>query len=98
MNEERLLKVIIAPHISEKGTMLADKFRQFIFKIENNATKIEVKKAIEFLFKVEVDSVQICNVKGKKKIFKQVPGRRKNWKKAYVTLKEGYDLEFIGAE
>ena len=75
---------------------MADKHRQFVFKVAKDATKIEVKQAIEQLFKVEVASVQICNVQGKKKIFKRRPGRRAHWKKAYVVLKEGFDINFAG--
>ena len=94
MNQERLMKVILAPHISEKGSMLADKKHQFIFKVVLDATKPEVKEAIESLFNVKVKNVRICRVKGKTKVFKQVAGRRKDWKKAYVALQEGYDINF----
>ena len=98
MNQERLLKVLVGPHVSEKGTMLADKHNQIVFKIIPDATKLEVKKAVENLFKVEVDNVQVVNVRGKMKRLGQNWGKRKNWKKAYVSLKEGQDIDFIGAE
>lgn len=98
MNQERLMKVLLGPHISEKGTMLADKHNQIVFKVIPDATKLEVKKAVENLFKVEVDSVQVVNVRGKMKRLGQNWGKRKNWKKAYVCLKEGQDIDFIGAE
>ena len=98
MNQARLLKVLIGPHVSEKGTMLADKHNQIVFKVIPDATKLEVKKAVENLFKVEVDNVQVVNVRGKMKRLGQNWGKRKNWKKAYVSLKEGQDIDFIGAE
>lgn len=94
MNQERLMKILLAPYISEKSTRLAEKNRQFAFKVALDATKTEIKQAIELLFNVKVDSVRICRIKGKKRIFKQVPGRRKSKKKAYVALKEGYDINF----
>lgn len=94
MNQERLMKIIVEPYVSEKGTILSEKHRQFVFKVLTNATKLEVKKAVELLFNVQVDSVGTCIVKGKRKVFKQIPGRRKNWKKAYVALKEGNDINF----
>jgi len=98
MNQERLMKVLVGPHVSEKGTMLADKHNQVIFKVIPDATKLEVKKAVENLFKVEVDNVQVVNVRGKMKRTGQNWGKRKNWKKAYVSLKKGQDIDFIGAE
>ena len=98
MNQERLLKIILKPCISEKSTMLADKNRQFTFEVILGATKTEIKQAIELLFNVKVDSIQVCNIKGKRKIFKQKPGQRRNRKKAYVGLKEGYDINFAGVE
>ena len=98
MNQERLMKIILAPCVSEKATIVADKNRQFVFKVATDAVKPEIKKAVEFLFSVEVSSVRVCNMKGKRKIFKHVPGRRKNWKKAYVSLKEGYDINFMGGK
>jgi large subunit ribosomal protein L23 len=98
MNQERLMKVLLGPHISEKGTMLADKHNQIVFKVIPDATKLEVKKAVENLFNVEVDNVQVINVRGKMKRLGQNWGKRKNWKKAYVCLKEGQDIDFIGAE
>lgn len=98
MNEERLLKIILAPLISEKATRLADKNHQILFKVSPDATKAEIKAAVEKLFDVKVKNVQVSNVKGKRKIFKQILGVRKNWKKAYVSLQEGYDINFVGAE
>ena len=95
MNQERLLQVLLAPQISEKATFLADKHEQVIFRVVSDATKPEVKGAVELLFKVAVESVQIANVKGKQKKFGRVMGRRKNWKKAYVCLKPGQEINFV---
>ena len=98
MNEERLMNLLIAPHVSEKSTLMADANRQFVFKVARDARKPEIKRAVELMFKVEVASVQVINVKGKRKTFGRVPGRRPGWKKAYVCLKPGHDIDFMGAE
>lgn len=98
MNQERLYNVVIGPHISEKGTISAEKFGQIIFKVLKDATKTEVKKAVELVFEVEVESVNVVNVKGKKKNFGRISGRRKGFKKAYVKLKPGQDLDFSGMQ
>lgn len=98
MSQERLMKVLLAPHVSEKTTRVADQANQVVFKVVPDATKIEIKKAVELLFEVKVSSVQVANVKGKLKRFSSSIGRRKNWKKAYVTLAEGQDIDFIGGE
>ena len=93
-NPERLMTVLLAPVVSEKGTFIADKYEQVIFRVTQNATKPEVKAAVELMFKVEVESVQIANVKGKQKRFGTHMGRRRNWKKAYVCLKPGQEINF----
>jgi len=98
MNQERLMKVLVAPIVSEKSTRLADAHRQFAFKVVKDASKPEVRKAVELMFDVKVDSVQIANVGGKTKRFGQSMGKRADWKKAYVTLAEGHDIDFMGAE
>jgi large subunit ribosomal protein L23 len=99
MNQERLMKVLLGPVVSEKGTAAADKFRQFVFRVVSDATKPEIKSAVEHLFKVEVDQVRVCNVKGKLKRSRRGRlGRHSDWKKAYVSLKEGFDINFSGAE
>lgn len=101
MNQQqmKLMTVLQSPHITEKSTMVADKNRQFVFKVDTAATKQDVKKAVELMFEVKVDNVQTVNVNGKKKRFGQSSmGRRKDWKKAYVTLQEGFDIDFMGAE
>ncbi|MEI7969430.1 MAG: 50S ribosomal protein L23 [Betaproteobacteria bacterium] len=95
---ERLLQVLLAPQISEKSTLLADKHDQVIFKVARDATKPEVKAAVELLFKVDVEGVRIANVKGKTKRFGRFIGRRDHWKKAYVSLKAGQEIDFAGGE
>ena len=93
MNQERLLQVLLAPQISEKATYVAEKRNQVIFRVASDATKPEIKAAVELLFKVEVDSVQVSNVKGKVKRFKGRPGVRSDVKKAYVTLEAGNSID-----
>ena len=93
-NPERLMTVLLAPVVSEKSTFVADKYEQVIFRVLQNATKPEVKAAVELMFKVNVESVQIANVKGKKKRFGTHMGRRRNWKKAYVCLEPGQEINF----
>ena len=95
MNQQRLMQVLLAPQISEKATWVADKNEQIIFRVASDATKPEVKAAVELLFKVSVESVQIANVKGKQKRFGRFMGSRKNWKKAYVCLKPGQEINFV---
>jgi large subunit ribosomal protein L23 len=95
MNQERLMQVLLAPQISEKATYVADKHEQVIFRVATDATKPEIKAAVELLFKVEVEAVQVSNVKGKVKRFKGSVGRRKGWKKAFVSLKPGQEINFV---
>jgi len=98
MNNERLSKVLIAPVVSEKSTRAADQSRQIVFKVLPDASKLEIRRAVEKMFDVSVAGVQVANVKGKVKRFGQTIGRRSDWKKAYVTLAEGSDIDFVGAE
>ncbi|MCL4469800.1 MAG: 50S ribosomal protein L23 [Sulfuricella sp.] len=98
LNQERLLQVILSPQVSEKSTMVADRHEQVVFRVVTDATKPEIKSAVELLFKVEVDSVQVLNVKGKVKRFGKTTGRRKDWKKAYVALKPGQEITFAAGE
>jgi large subunit ribosomal protein L23 len=93
-NAERLMTVLLAPVISEKATFIADKHSQVIFRVAPDATKPEVKAAVELMWKVEVDTVQISIVKGKEKRFGRFVGRRRGWKKAYVSLKPGQEINF----
>ncbi|PHR66069.1 50S ribosomal protein L23 [Pseudidiomarina tainanensis] len=96
MREERLLTVILAPHVSEKSTVTAETANTVVFKVAKDATKPQIKAAVEKLFEVEVDSVRTVNVKGKTKRTGMRFGKRSDWKKAYVTLKEGADIDFVG--
>ena len=98
MNEERLMQVILAPVISEKSTRVADQNEQVVFQVAPDATKPEIKAAVELLFKVQVKDVKVANVKGKVKRFGRFFGRRDNWKKAYVCLKPGQELNFVAGE
>ena len=95
---ERLMNVVLAPVVSEKSTRVADKNRQYVFRVADNATKPEVKAAIELLFKTKVQSVTVLNVQGKEKRFGRFMGRRRNWKKAYVRLAAGQEINFAATE
>ncbi|MEK6735346.1 MAG: 50S ribosomal protein L23 [Pseudomonadota bacterium] len=97
LNHERLLQVILAPYISEKATFLGEKNNQIVFRVLKDATKKEIKEAIEFLWKeqkIEVGNVQTVNVKGKKKRYGRFMGQRNSWKKAIVSVKNGQELNF----
>jgi large subunit ribosomal protein L23 len=94
MNKSRLLNVLLAPVISEKSVSAADSGNQFAFKVARDATKPEIKAAVEMLFEVNVEKVQVLNVKGKVKRFGQRMGKRPGWKKAYVRLAAGQDINF----
>jgi len=97
LNKYYLAGVLEAPIISEKSTIAAEKNRQVVFKVQKQATKMQVKSAVEVMFNVEVDSVQVLNVKGKQKRFGRSLGQRSDWKKAYVKLKLGHDIDFSAA-
>ena len=97
MNQERMHQILIAPHVSEKGALLADEQNQHVFKVLSTATKSEVKQAVEGMFKVKVDKVRILNVKGKTKRFGGRIGTRTDLRKAYVTLMADNDIDFAGA-
>jgi large subunit ribosomal protein L23 len=92
------MQVILAPQITEKATRLADVHQQIAFKVRTDATKLEIKGAVELLFKVEVDQVSVINVKGKSKRFGRSMGSRQDWKKAYVSLKPGQEINFAAGE
>ncbi|NCV39095.1 MAG: 50S ribosomal protein L23 [Betaproteobacteria bacterium] len=94
MNQERLMKVLLAPIVSEKSTQIAEKRNQVAFRIMEDATKAEVRAAVELLFKVEVNAVQVLNLPGKAKRFGRFMGRRRNLRKAYVCLKAGQEINF----
>ena len=95
MNEERLLKILLAPHISQKGTLTE---KQYVFEVARDAVKPEIKWAVESQFSVIVKSIRVCNVKGKATRFRQIRGRHKNWKKAYVTLMPGSEIDIAANE
>lgn len=98
MNQERLMQVLLGPVISEKATLAADASQQFVFRVARDATKREIGKAVELMFEVQVDQVQVLNVKGKNKRFGGRKGHRSGWRKAYVRLKPGQDIDFgVGA-
>lgn len=98
MIDNNLYSVILAPHVSEKSTRVADKHHQVVFEVRRDATKPLIKQAVEKMFNVLVDDVRVVRVKGKIKRFGKTPGRRQEWKKAYVTLKPGQDINFAGTE
>ena len=95
MNSERLMNILQEPRVTEKSTILGDKYKQFVFKVVKDANKHEIKQAVEFLFQVEVESVRTATIKGKQKRYQQTLGRRSDWKKAYVKLKSGFDIDFM---
>lgn len=97
MLQYQLAGVLESPIISEKSNIAAEKYKQFVFKVQKQATKKQVKGAVEMMFGVEVDSVHVLNVKGKKKKFGKTLGQRSDWKKAYVKLKPGHDIDFSAA-
>lgn len=96
MNRERLYQVLRAPHVSEKATLGADSNGQHVFRVAPDATKREVRKAVEQLFDVGVARVQVLNVKGKRKRFGRVEGRQSGWRKAVVRLHAGHDIDYTG--
>ena len=97
MNAERLMSILIAPHVSEKSTRIADDSNQITFRVRTDARKPEIKRAVEKMFNVEVASVSVANVRGKNKgIRGRNRGRRADWRKAYVRLKPGHDIDFTG--
>jgi len=98
MNKERLMKILLAPMRTEKTHRIADESNQITFKVKTDATKVEVRKAVEMLFDVKVDSVQVVNCRGKKVRMGRSMGMTKNWKKAYVKLAAGHDIDFASAE
>ena len=98
VRQERLMQVLLAPTVSEKSTYVGDKNNQVVFRVADDATKPEIKAAVELLFKVKVKSVQVANVKGKEKKTGRIMGRRRNWKKAYVSLAHGQEINFQATE
>ena len=97
-NAEQLMNVVLAPVVSEKSTFVADKNRQYVFRVADHATKPEIKAAIELMFKTKVDDVTVLNVRGKERRFGRLIGRKRSWKKAYVRLAEGQEINFAATE
>ena len=92
--QERLMQVLFAPVVSEKSTFVGEKANQYVFRVASDATKPEIKAAVELMFSTQVKSVSVVNVRGKEKRFGQMVGRRNQWKKAYVCLKAGQEINF----
>ena len=93
MNNERLSRILIAPVVSEKSTRVGDQSRQMVFRVLPDARKPEIRKAVEKMFDVTVAGVRVLNVKGKVKRFGRTVGRRSDWKKAYVSLEQGHEID-----
>ena len=95
---DRLMNVVLAPVVSEKSTFVADKNRQYVFRVADDATKPQIKAAVELMFKTKVEGVTVLNVKGKERRFGRTIGRKRSWKKAYVRLAEGQEINFAAAQ
>lgn len=99
MKDTELMTLLLEPRVSEKSTRVAERYRQFVFKVAPHARKPDIKKAVELMFNVQVSAVRVLNVRGKIKGARLGHGgRRPSWKKAYVTLKPGFDIDFMGAD
>ena len=98
MSKDRLYQVLLSPRVTEKTTLVGEQSNQYVFRVVNDASKSEVKGAVELLFDVNVESVRIVNVKGKSKSFRMRPGKRSDWKKAYVRVQEDQVIDFLGGE
>lgn len=98
MINNRLYQVLLAPRVTEKTTRVGEQSNQYVFRVVQDASKAEVRSAVEALFDVSVESVRIVNVKGKSKSFRMRPGKRSNWKKAYVRVQEGQVIDLLGGE
>ena len=96
MNKERLMTVLVQPHVSEKAATLSDKANQYVFRVRSDATKSEVKQAVELMFEVTVEGVNLLNKPGKTRRFKNVAGKRNGYKKAYVRVQTGQSIDFTG--
>lgn len=97
MNQETIISTLLAPVVSEKASFAADR-GEFVFKVSKRATKLDIKKAVELMFDVKVENVTTLVVKGKSKRTGQIAGRRSDWKKAYVSLEEGQDIDFVDTD
>ena len=94
MNQERMYKILLGAHVSEKATIITERDNQFAFKVAADATRAEIKEAVEKLYKVVVEKVNVLNVKGSAKRTMRGWSRQSNWKKAYVSLQKGHDIDF----
>ena len=97
-SSDRLMNVVLAPVVSEKSTYVADKNRQYVFRVSDDATKPEIRAAVELMFKIKVQGVTVANVKGKQRRFGRTIGRKRSWKKAYVRLAEGQEINFAATQ
>ena len=95
---DRLMNVVLAPVVSEKSTFVADKSRQYVFRVADDATKPQIKAAVELMFKTKVEGVTVLNVKGKERRFGRTIGRKRSWTKAYVRLAEGQEINFAATQ
>ena len=98
MSKNRLYQVLLSPRVTEKTTLVGEDSNQYVFHVIKDASKSEVKGAVELLFDVNVEAVRIANVKGKNKSFRMRPGKRSDWKKAYVRIQDGQVIDFLGGE
>ena len=98
MSKDRLFKVLLSPRVTEKTARIGESSNQYVFKVATDASKADVRAAVEEIFEVNVESVQIAVVKGKSKTFKMRPGKRNDWKKAYVRVQEGQVIDLLGGE
>jgi len=98
MNRERIFQVLVGPHVSEKAAIVADEYNQYVFKVAVDATKSEIKRSVEQLFKVKVNDVNTLKVKGKVKRNRYGYSTKPTWKKAYVRLEQGQDIDFAVTE
>lgn len=98
MSNDNLYNVLLAPRVTEKTARVGEQGNQYVFRVATDATKQDIRAAIEQLFEVNVESVRVANVKGKTKSFKMRPGKRKDWKKAYVRVQEGQVIDLLGEE
>ncbi len=96
MNKERVLSILLEPHVSEKTASTGGAYNQYAFRVASDANKIEIRTAVEELFNVKVRNLRVCNVKGKRVRFGRMMGKRNDWKKAYVTLEKDQDIDIVG--
>lgn len=96
MNKERILSILLAPHVSEKTATTGGDYGQYAFRVASDANKLEIREAVEQLFNVKVRNLRVCNMKGKNVTFGRRKGKRSDWKKAYVTLEKDQEIDIVG--